>query len=62
MAEVKKIILKETEAAGEDDEAEGHYNQLHTELPYAPVLHIARIILPVIDKPPKYLGYLNWCL
>ena len=57
MAEVKKIILKETEATGEDDEAEGHYNQMHTELPYVPVLHIARIILPVIDETPQYLGY-----
>ncbi len=62
MAEVKKIILKETEAAGEDDEAEGHYNQLHTEFPYAQIHHIARIILPVIDEPTQYLGYPNWCL
>ncbi|MCW3988879.1 MAG: hypothetical protein NWE88_02250 [Candidatus Bathyarchaeota archaeon] len=57
MAEVKKIILKETEAAGEDDEAEGQGNQMHTEFPYAQVLHIARIILPVIGEPPQYLGY-----
>ena len=57
MAEVKKIILKETEATGEDDEAEGQGNQMHTELPYSPVLHIPRIILPVIDEPPQYLGY-----
>ena len=59
MAEVKKIIPKETETADEDDEAEGHYNQLHTEFSYAQVLHISRIILTVIGEPPQYLGYQN---